>query len=117
MNQETLLKYLYFLRNECLRYSEDKKVNENELKLFKVEVENFKTNVKTSNLNSLIKNKIESINFEMKPLVQNKGLNFFTFMLGNQFTRERQLEENLANRLRRISEEIDNTIFEIKANI
>ena len=63
MSEETLIKYLEFLKTECLRHSNDKLVNENEIQLFKLEVNKFISLFQNSKFESSIKEKVLNIHF------------------------------------------------------
>ncbi|WP_298878120.1 hypothetical protein [uncultured Polaribacter sp.] len=114
MTEETLINYLEFLRTECLRHSSDKIVDENQLQLFKLEVDKFKFLFKKSELKPIIKQKVNTIDFDLTPLVRNKWFSFLIFILGNGWSRNHQNEENLAKRLLLLSEKIEHTIIEVK---
>jgi len=114
MTEETLIKYLEFLKTECLRHSKDNLVHENELNLFQLGVDKFKILLEKSELNSNIKEKINDINFYLSPLVRDKGFNVLITLLGNFWTSNIQEEENNAKRVQLISEELENVIFKIR---
>jgi len=117
MTEETLINYLEFLKMECLRHSKDKVVDENELQLFKLEVDKFKLHFKKSELKPVIKQKVNTIDFDLTPLVRNKWFAFLIFIIGNDWSRNNQNEENLAKRLLLLSEKIEHTIIDLKALI
>lgn len=114
MTEETLIKYLKFLKTECLRHSKDNLVDENELNFFQLEVDKFKALLEKSELNSYIKEKVNNISFNLTPLVRDKGFNILFTLLGNFWTSNKQEEENNAKRVQLISEELENAIFDIK---
>ena len=114
MDSETLIKYLEFLKTECLRHSKDNLIIENELNLLQLEIDKFKALLEKSELNSNIKEKINDINFNLSPLVRDKGFNILITFLGNFWTSSKQEEENNTKRVQLISEELENVIFEIR---
>ncbi|MCL7752427.1 hypothetical protein [Polaribacter sp. Z022] len=113
MDNETLIKYLEFLKTECLRHSNDKSVKENELQLFKLEIEKFKKILSKSELDTEIKEKVNSINLDLS-LPNFKGFNLIAYIVGDHWNNDRNMEEIMSKRLLEISEEIENTVFEIK---
>jgi hypothetical protein len=114
MTEGTLIKYLEFLKTECLRYSSDNLVDENELQLFKLEIDKFKSLFNQSELKPVIKQKVNTIDFDLTPLVRNKCFDFLTFIIGNEWSRSNQNQENLAKRLLLLSEKIEHTIIDVK---
>tara|TARA_R110002126_G_C10490551_1_gene503848 strand:+ start:24164 stop:24508 length:345 start_codon:yes stop_codon:yes gene_type:complete len=110
----TLIKYLEFLKKECLRYYYDNKVNENELQLFNLEIKRFKKLLENSNLDKSTKEIVNKLNFEFSPLIKNKEQNIIISILGNIWSNQKQKEENLSNRLKNISDQIEHTIIELK---
>ena len=114
MNEETVIKYLEFLKMECLRHSNDKLINESELQLFKLEVDKFKSLLKKSKLESKIKRKINNINFDLS-LPKYKGLNLLAYFTGSQWSNSKLREEIMGKKFKKISEQIEITIFEIKS--
>ena len=113
MDNETLIKYLEFLKIECLRHSNENLVNENELKLFKLEVEKFKKILSKSELDTGVKEKVNSINLDLS-LPKFKGFNLIAYIIGDHWNNDRNMEEIMSKILLEISEEIENTVVELK---
>lgn len=113
MNFETLIKYLEFLKSQCLRHSNDGFVDENELQLFTLELNKFKLTLEKSNLNYTIKEKVNVINFDLSE-PKFKGINLIAYFIGNGWSNDKKREEIMAQKLKRISEEIEYAIIEIK---
>jgi hypothetical protein len=116
MSEETLIKYLEFLKTECLRHSNDKLVNENEIQLFKLEVNKFISLFQNSKFESSIKEKVLNIHFDFS-IPKYKGTNLLSYIIDDSWTNSRQREEIMSKKFIRISEEIGNSILEIKATI
>lgn len=115
MKFEILIKYLKFLQTECLKHSNDESVDENELQLFKLEVKKFKQTLNKSDLSSTIKDKVNHIDFDLS-LPKFKGFNLLAYLTKDHWNNDRDIGGYLSNRFKEISEEIEKTIFELKAN-
>ena len=116
MTEETLIKYLVFLKLECLRHSNDKLVDESEVQLFKLEVDKFKSLFRNSQFDPIIKEKVNSLKFNLSiPLY--KGINLMAYLIGNGWSNSNQREEAMSKIFRQFSEDIDCVILEIKASI
>ena len=113
MTEETLIKYLDFIKTECLRYSSDKVVDESELQLFKLEIDKFKSLFNQSELKPIIKQKVNTIDFDLS-LPKYKGINLLAYIIGNQWSNSKQREEIMAKKLKTISEKIEHTIIDVK---
>lgn len=115
MNKETLLKYLDFLKIECLRYASDDRVDDNEFKLLKIEIDRFLKLFDGSNFDQKTKSIILKIDFRLQPKTESSFLDVLTNIVSSGYLHESQEEQNLANTLKKIALELENAIFEIKA--
>ncbi|MFY0629027.1 MAG: hypothetical protein JXR05_01530 [Flavobacteriaceae bacterium] len=115
MNEEKLLKYLEFLKTECQRYSTDDYANENEINLFQLEVNKFKTTLKASFIEKKVKEKVCEIDFKLIPKPKNTFLNILSFLISWEYYSYQKRQENLAKKFKQIAVEIENTIFDLKA--
>ena len=114
MTEEMVIKYLEFLKTECLRYSKDKFVDENELQLFKLELTKFKTLLEKSQLNQNLKDKIDLIDFDISE-PKFRGFNLIAYFIGNDWSNSRQTEKVMSKKFIMISEQLENTIIDIKS--
>ena len=114
MKEETLIKYLEFLKNESLRHQNDKLVDENELQLLKLELTKFKTLLEKSELNKNVKDKINLIHFDLSE-PKFRGFNLIAYLIGNEWSNSHQTEKVMSKKFIMISEQIENTIIDIKS--
>jgi hypothetical protein len=116
MTEEMVIKYLEFLKTECLRYSKDKLVDENDLQLFKLEFTKFKTLLEKSELNQNVKDKIVLIDFNLSE-PKFKGFNLIAYLIGNEWSNSHQTEKVMSRKFILISEQLENTIIYIKSTL
>lgn len=116
MDFTTLLKYLEFIKQEALRHSRDKKVNKDELNIFKIEIQRFLDLLTYSQLSEELKVKVNSIDFSLNPIAKNKELKITSTLFGNRFTNNQINEENLANAFISLSERVEALMLEIQTS-
>jgi len=113
MKFETLIKYLEFLKTECLRHTNDDFVDENELQLFKLELNKFLEKISKSKFNKPINNKLKELNFDLS-LPKFKGFNLIAYLTNDHWNNDKNIGELMSKRLISISKEIEHLILELK---
>lgn len=115
MNKETLFKYLSFLQNECSRHNHDDNISDDEINQLKIEIIKFNKLVKESNLSSTIKKEINTIDFNLDENRHHKNKFFWLKILGGGHGNEKAIQFNRLNRLKKLSDDIENILFSLKA--
>ena len=114
MKEQTLIKYLEFLKTECLRHQNDKIITDDEINQFKIEIKGFIDKMKKTLLSQDIKNEILNIDFNLNEENHNhskfKVLKFIGGFQGKEFREQ----ENRKQRFSKLYNDIDSTLFKIK---
>ena len=114
MTEETLIKYLEFLKTECLRHQNDKIISDDEINQFEIEIKRFIDKMKTSLCTQEIKKEILNIDFNLNEENHNHSkFNLFKFIGGFQGKEFRE-QENRKQRFSKLYNDIDLTLFKIK---
>ena len=115
MNEETVIKYLEFLKMECLRHSNDKVITDDEINQLKIEVQRFAVKVKDSSLLEKVKLELSKIDFNLDEENHNhskyKWLNF----IGGSRGREEKEQINRKRRFQKLYADLDSSLFKIKS--
>lgn len=114
MKEETLIKYLEFLKNECSRYQNDKIIADDEIKQLQIEVTRFLEKVKESAFSDNVKLEISKIDFNLDEENHNHSkFNLFKFIGGSQGKEFRE-QENRKQRFSKLFNDLDASIFKLK---
>lgn len=115
MKKETLIKYLEFLKTECLRHQNDKIITDDEVNQLKIEIIRFIKLIKESLLSEKVKIEISKIDFNLNEEYHNhskyKWLNF----IGGSKGREIKEQINLKIRFVKLYNDIDTAMFKVKS--
>ena len=65
MTEETLIKYLEFLKTECLRYSYDKNISDDEINQLQIEIKRFLQKLTINSFPEDVKSEISNIDFDL----------------------------------------------------
>ncbi len=117
MKEQTLIKYLEFLKKECLRHQNDKIITDDEINQFKIEIKGFIDKMKKTLLSQDIKKEILNIDFNLNEENHNHSkFKVFKFIGGFQGKEFRE-QENRKQRFSKLYNDIDSTLFKIKTII
>ncbi|WP_240561365.1 hypothetical protein [Tenacibaculum aquimarinum] len=116
MTEETLFKYLNFLKVECSRHSSDKIINEDEINQLEIEIQKFKGLLKESKLSDYIINTVYLLNFDLNENNHNKPKFSWLKIFGGFYGKEYSEQINRKNRLEKLSNDIDSLIIDLKLN-
>ena len=115
MTEESLLKYLDFLKIECLRHQNDKIITDDEINQLNIEIIKFKNEVKKSSFSKDIRLEISKIDFNLNEENHNHSkFKIFQFLGGLQ-GKEFKKQENRKQRFLKLYNDLDTTIFTIKS--
>lgn len=114
MTEETLIKYLEFLKTECLRHQNDKIITDDEINQLQIEITRFIDKVKESLFSEDVKLEISKIDFNLDEENHNHSkLKIFKFIGGSQ-GKEFKEQENRKQRFLKLYNDLDTSIFKIK---
>ena len=115
MTEEITIKYLEFLKTECLRHSNDKIITDDEINQLEIEINRFKNKLDQSCISKEAKIEISRIDFNLDEENHNKPkykwLNFIGGFQGKEF----QQQENRKQRFSKLYNDLDATIFKVKS--
>jgi len=115
MREETLLKYLEFLKIECLRHQNNQIITDDEINQLNIEITRFINKVKKSAFSKEINLETAKIDFnldeENHDYPKFKWLNF----IGGSQGKEIKQQENRKQRFLKLYNDLDATLFKIKA--
>lgn len=115
MNLETLLKYLDFLKKECLRHQNDNMITDDEINQLRIEINRFLERVLDSSFSEELKSEISKIDFDLNEENHNhskfKIFKFIGGFQGNQFREQ----ENRKQRFLKLYKDIDTCLFMVKS--
>ena len=115
MNEETLIKYLEFLKIECLRHQDDKIITDDEINQLQIEIMRFLE--KINQFSAEIKNEILNIDFNLDGENHNKhNYKWLNFIGGFDSTSIKE-QINRKNRLEKLYNDLDASLFKIKSFI
>ncbi|QNM84953.1 hypothetical protein H9W90_12230 [Polaribacter pectinis] len=117
MNSETLLKYLKFLQKESLRHQNDKKITDDEIQQFEIEINRFIEKVFKTSFSEEIKKVVLSIDFNLDEENHNKSKFKWLNFIGGFEGKEIKNQLNRKNRFEKLYNDIDASIFKIKTLI
>ncbi|WP_439129967.1 hypothetical protein [Polaribacter sp.] len=98
-----------------MKHSNDRFLDENELQLFKLELNKFLGIISKSKFDKPIKDKLNKLNFDLT-LPKFKGFNLIAYLLNDHWNNDRNIGELMSKKLVIISEEIEHLILELKNN-
>lgn len=114
MTEETLIKYLEFLKTECLRHQNDKIITDDEINQFEIEIQRFIEKIKISLLSEHVKKEILKIDFNLNEENHNHSkFKLFKFIGGFQGKEFRE-QENRKQRFLKLYNDLDSALFIIK---
>ena len=115
MSEETLIKYLEFLKTECLRHSNDKIITDDEINQLKIEIKLFINNINNLLSSEEIKQEIVKIDFNLNEENHNhqkyRWLNIIDGSKGKEFKQQ----ENRKQRFLKLYNDLDTSLFKIKS--
>ena len=115
MKEETLIKYLEFLKNESLRHQNDKTITKDEINQLQIEVTRFLEKVEESSFSKEVNLEISKIDFNLDEENHNHSkFNLFKFIGGSQGNEFRE-QENRKQRFLKLYNDLDASIFKIKS--
>ncbi|MEE9406459.1 MAG: hypothetical protein V3V28_00150 [Polaribacter sp.] len=115
MTEETLIKYLEFLKNECLRHQNDNIISDDEINQLKIEIKRFENKIKTAFFNSEIKQEISKMDFNLEEENHNRSKYKWFSFIGSFQGKEIQQQENRKQRFLKLYNDLDTSIFKIKS--
>jgi Na+/phosphate symporter len=114
MKEETLIRYLEFLKIESKRHQNDKIITDDELNQLEIEIRKFMIRVETASLSKELKNEIKNIDFNLDAENHNKPkYNWLNFIGGKQ-GREIKNQLNRKSRFEKLYNDTDAALFKIK---
>lgn len=113
MDKKTLIKYLEFLKNECLRHQNDKHITDDEMNQLKVEINKFIERLEVSSLDDTIKTNVLNIDINLNEHNHNKRK--LNWLFGGYQAKEIKEQENRKHRLSKLYDDIDHNLFKIKS--
>ncbi|APZ45857.1 hypothetical protein BW723_05915 [Polaribacter reichenbachii] len=115
MTEETLIKYLEFLKTECLRHQNDKIITDDELNQLEIEITRFTKRVKENEFSEKLKFEISKIDFNLDEENHNHSkFKIFNFIGGFQ-GKEFKEQENRKQRFLKLYHDLDASLFNIKS--
>jgi hypothetical protein len=115
MNKETLIKYLEFLKIECLSHQNDKIITDDEINQVEIEIKRFLKKLKESTFSKEIKFEIIKIDFDLDEENHNKPKFKWLSFIGGFQAKEFKQQENRKQRFLKLYNDLDTTLFKIKA--
>ncbi len=114
MTEETLIKYLEFLKTECLRHQNDKIITDDEINQLQIELQNFINRIDKSSFSKEIKLEISKIDFDLDEENHNHSkFKVFKFIGGFQ-AKEYKEQENRKQRFLKLYNDLETSLFKIK---
>ncbi|PQJ79907.1 hypothetical protein [Polaribacter porphyrae] len=114
MEKDTLLKYLKFLKTECLRHQKDKIITDDEINQLKIEVQNFINRIDKSSFSKEIKLEISKIDFNLNEENHNHSKFKVFKVIGGFQGKEFKEQENRKQRFLKLYNDLDTSLFKIK---
>lgn len=114
MNTDLIIKYLEFLKKECLRYQNDKRITEDEIHLFTIEIDRFLKKVENSLLSDEIKQIVLNIDFDLDDENHHKPKHKWLSFIGDFGAGEIKTQMNRAHRFDKLFNDLDAALFKIK---
>ena len=115
MTEETLIKYLEFLKTECLRHQNDKIITDDEINQLEIEISRFIKKVKENVFSEEVKLEISKIDFNLNEENHNHSkFKIFKFIGGFQ-GKEFKEQENRKQRFLKLYNDLDATLFKVKS--
>ncbi|MFQ3305036.1 MAG: hypothetical protein ACI9JT_000662 [Polaribacter sp.] len=114
MKEETLIKYLEFLKIESKRHQNDTIITDDELNQLKIEIQKFIVEVHASLLSKEIKNEIKNIDFNLHEENHHKSKYKWLNFIGGLKGKEIKKQFNLKGRFEKLNNDLDASIFRVK---
>ena len=117
MTEETLLKYLEFLKTEYLRHQNDKFITDDEVNLLEIETKRFTGKAEKTSFTSEIKQEISKIDFNLDEENHHKQkYKWLNFIAGFK-SKEMKQQENRTQRFLKLYSDLDTALFKIKSHL
>lgn len=117
MKQVMLIKYLQFLKKECLRHQNDEIITDDEKNQLQIEINNFLLKLESSILPNNIKDEVLKIDFNLSEENHNKSKFKWLNFIGGFLGRETKTQANRKHRFKKLYNDLDTTLFKIKTLI
>ena len=117
MTHETLLKYLEFLKIECLRHQNDTFITNDEVNQLKIEIKKFREEVKKTSFTTEIKREISKIDFNLGEENHHKQKYRWLNFIGGFKGKELKQQENRTQRFLKLYNDLDTALFKIKSHL
>jgi hypothetical protein len=114
MKEETLIKYLEFIKKECIRYQNDKIITDDEIYLFTIEIDRFLKKVETSKFSNDVKKVIFELDFNLDEENHHKPKYRWLNLISGYRGGEIKSQMNRKNRIDQLYNDLDAAIFKIK---
>lgn len=114
MKEKTLIKYLEYLKTECLRHQNDKFITDDEINQLEIEISRFRNKVRESVIPQDFKFEISKLDFNLNEENHyHPKFKLFKF-IGEFQGKEFKEQENCKQRFSKLYNDIDSTLFKIK---